>query len=146
MIGISTVLINAVYLVVFEDEELLALINEALADVAGIVLVKDSLQIAASATALSIYVAVVFAAIVIGEIMKRKAKDFRAPETRGDYFDANPNRPYNMRGDVGDTYSDFDDPYKSRLDQDPYRSEGDNVNDKDDKNDGNGNVFDEFDI
>lgn len=148
LIGISVVLLNAVYLVVFEDAELLALINEALAEVSNYVLVKDSLQVAASATALSLYAAIVVAAVVIGEVMKRKAKNYVAPETRGDYFDANPNRPYDMRGDVGDTYSDFDDPYKSNLDRNPYRSEGDNVSgdDKNDKNGKDGNVFDEFDI
>ena len=149
--GISVVFINAVYLLVFNDEDLLKLVNEALVDVLGYTIVKDSLQTVASAIALSIYAVFVMAAVAVGEMMKKQAKGYQAPETRGDYFDANPNRPYNMRDDVNQTYGDFDDaPYKSKLDENPYRSEGDNVDGKNDDNNKNdnsgGNVFDEFDI
>ncbi len=149
LIGLSVVLMNALYLIVFEDDALLKTVNDYLADFAGIVIVKDSWQTVASAVALSLYGAFVIVAVIIGEVMRRKAKNFRAPETRGEYFDANPNDPYSMRDDVSGTYDEFQDPYKSGLDENPYRSEGDNQGDKKDNNDKNGkdgNVFDEFDI
>lgn len=129
-IGISVVLINTIYLLVFNDAELLELVNQALADIAGFVLVRDSLQIVASALALSLYGVIVIVAVVIAEIMKKKAKSYQAPETRGDYFDANPNRPYEMRNDAGDVYGD-----DKRDDSDKH-----------DDDNSDGHVFDEFDI
>lgn len=148
LIGLSTVALNAVYLIVFEDDALLKTVNDYLADFAGIVIVKDSWQTVASAVALSLYGVFVAVAVVIGEVMRKKAKDFRDPETRGEYFDANPNNPYTMRDDVAGTYGEFKDPYKSDLDENPYKSEGDDVHtkDNDDKDGKDGNVFDEFDI
>ncbi len=135
-IGISVIVLNTVYLLVFNDEQLLELVNEALVEIAGIVLVKDSLQIVASAIALSLYGVIVIVAVVIGEIMRNKAKHYQAPETRGDYFDNNPNRPYEMRNDTNDIYG-FD----------PNQNQSDDPNKKDgDDNNSGGNVFDEFDI
>ena len=149
LIGLSVVILNALYLIVFEDDALLKTVNDYLADFAGIVIVKDSWQTVSSAVALSLYAVFVIAAVIIGEVMRKQAKNFRDPETRGDYFDQNPNNPYTTRDDVGGTYGEFQDPYKSGLDENPYRSEGDNVGDhkdNDDKNGKDGNVFDEFDI
>ena len=149
LIGLSVVMLNALYLIVFEDDTLLKTVNDYLADFAGIVIVKDSWQTVASAVALSLYGVFVLTAVIIGEVMRKKAKNFRDPETRGEYFDANPNNPYTMRNDVGGTYREFQDPYKSGLDENPYRSDLDNQADQknnDDKNGKDGNVFDEFDI
>ena len=158
VLGIGTVLTNAIYLIVFEDQDLLQLINEVLADIAGYTLVKDSLQTVASAIALSVYAVFVLAAVVVGEIMRKEHDKFRSDAgAREEYFAAHPNAPYQKRNDMGDTYSDFssdpyksrfdENPYKSDLDENPYRSSGDDTDDKNDhKDDSNGKVFDEFDI
>ncbi|MBR4800802.1 MAG: hypothetical protein IK048_03955 [Clostridia bacterium] len=139
VLGLGMVLQNALYLIVFDDEEFLALVNSALADVAGYILVRDELQIVASALALSLYAVFVTIAVVLGEIMRKQAKGFQDPNTRGDYFDAHPNNPYSMRDDVRDTYVGFEEPNDAR--------QGDSQNGNDnDKNSGDGNVFDEFDI
>lgn len=139
LMGLSVVVLNAVYLIVFSDDTLLKRVNEALAEIAGYTLVKDSLQTVASAIALSLYAAIVIATVVIGEILKKRAKNYQAPETRGDYFDQNPNNPYTVRSDAGDVYG---------FDQNPSgtNNQSDGDSDKKDDNNSDGHVFDEFDI
>ena len=126
LLGISVVLENLLYIIAVQSDTFLALVNETLANVYDIQIVKDTLQLAASIAAIALYAAFVVAAIIIGAMLKKKARDYRSPETRGEYFDTHPNNPYEMREDVGDTYGEFDGDKK----EDP----------KDDK------VFDEFDI
>ncbi|MBO4554618.1 MAG: hypothetical protein J5713_02440 [Clostridia bacterium] len=132
LLGISMVVENSVYLLAVLDPNAFANFNDILEELYGIVLVRDNLQVAASATALSLYAVFVIAAAVVGEIMRSQAKGYQSPETRGEYFDSHPNNPYEMREDVGQTYSDFDE-----------KNDDDKNNDN---NSGSGNVFDEFDI
>lgn len=132
LLGIAVLAENLLYIIAVQDEASLNLINKLVADY-GYVLVKNDLQTVASAVALSVYGVYVIVAAVLGEIMRSKARRFQDPATRGEYFDSQDGRPYTMRDDVGQTYVDFDKP-----------SQG--GNDDNDKNSGDGNVFDEFDI
>ena len=141
VLGVSVVFQNALYLAVFNDEELLALVNSALLEYEGYVLVKDSLQTAASAIALSAYGVFVIVAVVLGELMRKQANRLQNPETRGEYFDSQNYRPYDMRDDVTQTYSEFGEPYEHND-----SVHGEDKNGKDDNSSGSGNVFDEFDM
>lgn len=132
LLGIAMVVENAVYLLAVLDAAAFANFNEILQEIYGITIVRNNLQVAASATALSLYAVFVIVAVIAGEVMRKTAKSYQAPETRGEYFDSHPNSPYEMRDDVGQTYSDFDE----KKDDDK----------NDDNNSGSGNVFDEFDI
>ena len=140
VLGVAVVFENAIYLLVFENAELVELLNDALQDI-GIVLERSSLQIAASAIALSLYLVSVVVAVVLGERMKKEMNMYRDPETREQYFATHPNAPYDMRDDVDSTYTDFG------FDAGQNRNSDDNPDDKhDDNNSSSGNVFDEFDI
>lgn len=127
LLGISVVLENLLYIVAVQSENFLSLISDTMYEVYGITFVKDDLQVAASVSALSIYAVFVAVACTIGALLKKKAKEYVAPETRGEYFDSHPNNPYEMRDDVHDTYGEFGEDKK----------EDDSKDDK---------VFDEFDI
>ncbi|MBO4380831.1 MAG: hypothetical protein J5815_01610 [Clostridia bacterium] len=133
LLGIAVLAENLLYIIAVQDAASLNLINELVAEY-GYILVKNDLQTVASAIALAVYGAYVVAAIVLGEIMRGKARRFQDPATRGEYFDSYDGRPYTMRDDVGQTYADFD-----------GQDDANNGND-DNKNSGDGNVFDEFDM
>jgi len=83
-------------------------------------------QIAASITAMCVYFVFLVFAIVLGARLDKQAKHFRDPDTRGEYYDNNYNRGYNLRSDADAVFGGYD----------PDKQE----------NDGKDNVFDEFDI
>ena len=82
LLGLSVVLENTAYLLAVLNADAFARVNEMLKEIYDVVLVKSDLQIAASIAALSIYVAFVVAAVIIGEVMKRKAGEFITTEVR----------------------------------------------------------------
>ncbi len=83
-------------------------------------------QIAASITAMCVYFVYLAVVIILGERLNKQAKLFRDPETRGDYYEKNYDRGYNMRSDADAVFGGYD-------------SEKQEQDSKD-------NVFDEFDI
>ncbi len=87
---------------------------------------ETNVQIAASITAMCVYFVYLAVVIILGERLNKQAKLFRDPETRGDYYEKNYDRGYNMRSDADAVFGGYD-------------SEKQEQDSKD-------NVFDEFDI
>lgn len=85
------------------------------------------IQIAASITAVCVYVIYLVVVIVLGERLNKQAKLFRDPETRGEFYENHYDRGYTLRSDADAVFGGSD-------------MQDDRNNNKKD------NVFDEFDI
>ncbi len=118
--GIEAVIGNGAVLILMDTPELLT-------EYFGIDITANiSLLTAGCATGIVIYFAYLIAIIVLGEILKKKARLYLDPATRGDYYDAHTSAPYTVRTDAADVFGET-------------KTDG-SATDGDDK------VFDEFDI
>lgn len=117
--GFKAVIGNGSMLLLMDSPELLLEIGFDISAVDPIVIT------AGCATGMAIYFAYLVAIIVIGELLKKKARMFVDPTTRGDYYDTHAGAPYTVRTDAGDVFGD------------DLPSNGSNDDDK---------VFEEFDI
>ncbi len=107
----------------------------------GYLMTGETMQKAASIAGICIYFAYLIAVIVAGEIMRRNSKLFRDPETRGDYYKKHEKRPYKMRKDTDETFSDI------FANAESYESgNGNPENHKHETHKKEESVFDEFDI
>lgn len=125
VLGLSVLSQNALYLSAVDNSELSLSIWAIMREM-GYSVYISGLQVGASIAAICIYFAFVIAAIVLGEIMRKKADLFRNPETRGEFYDQYDNRGYKIRNDADRVFNEA------------------NVNTEKSKQDEN--VFDEFDI
>lgn len=95
--------------------------------------ITSPVQTTSSAIAICVFFAYLIAVITLSVVFKKKARAFRNVETRDDFFAKQQgNYGYDRRDDVGDTFDEFERRHVHK-------------NDNND-DDGNGNVFDEFDI
>ena len=127
ILAISVALSSFLYIVLYQSDTLRALVNELIADVYE-PFTKSKLELIANIVALAMFVMFFIGETIGCVLLRKKAKAYRAPETRAEYFDSHPNPPYERREDAQDIYGDLGD------------KPADGNAPKDDK------VFDEFDI
>lgn len=90
----------------------------------------SDLQVGVSIASMCIYAVYLIGDIVLAEMMRKKAEQFRNPETRGDYYDKFENRSYKLREDADKVF----DGSQQSVGGQPEGKKSDE------------NVFDEFDI
>lgn len=131
--GIDVLVKNLAIVAIGSDKELAREIAEILNN-AGYVIgeLTSELQTISSAIAICVFFAYLVAVIVLSITFRKQADEFRASDTREEYFEKHPSdRGYDQRGDISDTFDEFERRHVHKKDGDS----------KDDSH-----VFDEFDI
>lgn len=135
-LGILNVLPNFTVIMLSDGSQTSSQLLQILQEYYGITLLTDPLQLAACITAVCVYFAIVVAVIVISQVMRKKAADYKDPEKREQFFQQN--KP-NYFTDYDSVYGD---PTVGNNQTPPQRPmEGEVQNGGKDEN-----VFDEFDI
>lgn len=123
--GIEALIGNGAVLILMDSPEFFAELYELFG--IDLAFADSTALMAGCITGMAVYVAYLVAFIVIGELLKKKARLFTDPETRGEYYDTHSTAPYTVRADAQDVFGEDS-------------SAGTVGDDKDDK------VFEEFDI
>ncbi len=98
--GIHAIIGNGAALILLDSPELLF-------ELFGIDLSSNIVAITAGCvTGMVVYFAYLVAIIALGEIMKKKARAFIDPQTRGDYYAYRNNAPYTTRTDANEVFGD----------------------------------------
>lgn len=131
--GIGVLGENLTIVAIGSDKELAREIVEILNN-AGYVIgeLTSELQTISSAIAICVFFAYLVAVIVLSITFRKQADEFRASDTREEYFEKHPSdRGYDQRGDISDTFDEFE---RRHV----HKKDGDSNDDS--------HVFDEFDI